>query len=195
MHTQYWTTQIKHWRWNDSNGYKQVRPQRSAWATSMLYISIPAFLLLFGLWKWRVKPFSCWYFYLFSQELLRWVVLPAESVKGFHVCLQYFCNWGQLRKKNGTMGLKSKINTDVPDTHMVSLQVKSSMFSESWSRCCSGPINFTVTYLERSVKSCEEEEEEEVQGGTRRPGIHAVTSPHLGCGSDWQRGENGSGQD
>lgn len=82
------------------------------------------------------------------------------------------------------MSLKSKINTDVPDPHMVSLQVKSSMFSERWSQCCSGPINFTVTYLERSVKSCEEEEEEEVQGGTRRPGIHAVTSPHLGCGSD-----------
>lgn len=55
------------------------------------------------------------------------------------------------------MSLKSKINTDVPDTHMVSLQVKSSMFSERWSQCCSGPINFTVTYLERSVKSCEEE--------------------------------------
>lgn len=79
------------------------------------------------------------------------------------------------------MGLKSKINADVPDAHMVSLQVKSSMFSESRGQRCRGPINFTATYLQ----SCEEEEEEEgVQGGTRRPGIHAVTSPHLGCGSD-----------
>lgn len=99
------------------------------------------------------------------------------------------------KKKNKTMGLKSKINTDVPDAHMVSLQVKSCMFSESWSQRCSGPINSTVTYLQRGVKSCEEEEEEEVQGGTRRLGIHAVTSPHLGCGSHWQRGENGSRQD
>lgn len=182
--------QIKGWYWKDSNSYKQVRPQCSAWATNMLYISIlciPPTLWPLEMWG---ETFVLILLPVLLRALLWRVVLPAESVKGFHVCLQYKCIWGL--RKNVTMGLKSKINTDVLDTHMVSLQVRSSMFSESCSQRCSGPINFTVTYQERRVKTCEEEG---VQGGTKHLGIHAVTSPHLGCGFDWQRGENGSRQD
>lgn len=40
-------------------------------------------------------------------------------------------------------------------------------------------------------KTCEKE----VQSSVKYGGIHAVMSPHLGCGFDWQQGQNRGGQD
>lgn len=87
-------------------------------------------------------------------------------------------NWGE--RKNVTIGVASKKNTTSLAVLTLSVQVKSSVCSESCSQSCSGLINFTVTQRGRRVKTCEIE----ILGGKERGGIHAVTGPHLGCGFD-----------
>lgn len=132
--------------WKESNSYKQVKPHHTERGLQVhLHPCIPLPL-------WPVEMWGKILMLVFLPVSIR----PLMSCARCRNCQTFFCLFTKptfnCGGKNVTVGFTSKKNTEVLVVHMLSVQVKSSVFSERCSQCCSGPINITVTHQVRRVK-------------------------------------------
>lgn len=135
--------------WKESNSYKQVRPHHTVRGLQVHpHLScIPS-----PLW-----PVEMWGKILMLIFLPVWIRTALMNCTPWRDCQTFLCLFTKptFNKggKNVTVDFMSKTNTKGLLVHVLSVQVKSSVFSESCSERCSGPINFTVTHQVRRVKS------------------------------------------
>lgn len=159
--------------WQESNSYKQIRPHRAAAQAFGSFFISPAFLLLFGLWKRGAKVLMV----IFLPVLIRAALMSCTPCRDCQTFLCLFTEKPHFYRREGMWqsAFVSKKNTKAAVVPVLSVQVKSSVFSEGCSRRSSGPVNFYSNGPEERSKTCERE----VQGCIECGKIHTPTSPRV----------------